>query len=53
MVIKMNREKYDCWIKEFMESWKELDWRRTLKTLDEKVEYYENTIDGACKILMR
>lgn len=45
----MTKEKYDSWIREFMESWKELDWERTLKTLDEKVEYYENPIDDACK----
>lgn len=41
-------EKYDIWTKEFMESWKELDYERTLKTLDENVEYYENPIDEAC-----
>ena len=31
----MLREKYEKWTKEFMESWKQLDWKRTLKTLDE------------------
>lgn len=41
--------KYENWIKEFMESWKELDYERTLKTLDENVEYYENPIDEPCK----
>ena len=41
-------EKYDKWTKEFMESWKNLDWERTLKTLDKKVEYYENPIDPPC-----
>ena len=41
-------EKYNNWTKEFMESWKELDYKRTLKTLDEKVEYYENPIDEPC-----
>ena len=40
--------KYDNWTKEFMESWKELDWERTLKTLDKNVEYYENPIDKPC-----
>ena len=40
--------KYDAWTKEFMESWKELDWERTLKTLDKNVEYYENPIDDPC-----
>ena len=42
-------EKYNSWTKEFMESWKELDWQRTLKTLDEEVKYYENPIDEPCK----
>ncbi len=32
-----------------MESWKELDWKRTLKTLANDVEYYENPIDKPCK----
>ena len=40
--------KYDAWTKEFMESWKELDWKRTLETLDKNVEYYENPIDAPC-----
>lgn len=43
------KEKYDKWIYEFMESWKELDWKRTLNTLNKNVEYYENPIDNACK----
>lgn len=42
-------EKYNSWTKEFMESWKELDWKRTLKTLDKEVKYYENPIDEPCK----
>ena len=41
-------EKYDSWTKEFMDSWKELDWNRTLNTLDKNVEYYENPIDKPC-----
>ncbi len=44
----MKKEKYHNWIKEFMDSWKALDWERTLKTLDQNVEYYENPIDEAC-----
>ena len=36
----MRRENYEKWTKEFMESWKELDWERTLKTLDKEVKYY-------------
>ena len=40
--------KYDAWTKEFMESWKELDWKRTLETLDKNVQYYENPIDAPC-----
>lgn len=40
--------KYDNWTKEFMESWKALDWRRTIETLNKNVEYYENPIDEPC-----
>ena len=40
--------KYDKWTKEFMDSWKALDWERTLKTLDKNVKYYENPIDEPC-----
>ncbi len=40
---------YENWAKEFMDSWKELDYERTLKTLDENVKYYENPIDEPCK----
>ncbi len=43
------KEMYDNWTKEFMDSWKELDWKRTLNTLDKEVEYYENPIDKPCK----
>ena len=42
-------EKYNKWTKEFMESWKDLDWKRTLETLDKNVLYYENPIDEPCK----
>ena len=42
-------EKYENWAKEFMESWKQLDWKTTLETLDKNVEYYENPIDAPCK----
>lgn len=45
----MNKEKYENWTKEFMDSWKELDWQRTLKTLNKNVKYYENPIDEPCK----
>ena len=41
-------ERYNNWTKEFMDSWKELDWKRTLNTLDKNVMYYENPIDGPC-----
>ena len=44
----MNKEKYEIWTREFMDSWKELDWRRTLKTLNKNVKYYENPIDKPC-----
>lgn len=40
--------KYDKWTKDFMESWKELDWQRTLELLDKNVKYYENPIDAPC-----
>lgn len=43
------KEKYEKWTKEFMESWKNLDWRKTLDTLDKAVKYYENPIDEPCK----
>lgn len=43
------KEKYDKWIREFMESWKALDYKRTLETLSKEVLYYENPIDDACK----
>lgn len=41
-------EKYNKWTKEFMDSWKELDWKRTLNILDKDVKYYENPIDAPC-----
>lgn len=44
----MKKEEYENWTKEFMESWKELDWKRTLKTLNPNVKYYENPIDNPC-----
>ena len=44
----MNKEKYENWAKEFMESWKDLDWKKTLDTLDKDVKYYENPIDAPC-----
>lgn len=43
------KEKYEIWTKEFMESWKQLDWEKTLDLLDKNVEYYENPIDAACE----
>ena len=45
----MLKEKYERWVKEFMESWKKLDWKRTLELLDKNVKYYENRIDMPCK----
>ena len=42
------KEKYEKWTKEFMESWKNLDWKRTLDLLSKNVEYYENPIDEPC-----
>lgn len=43
------KEKYETWTKEFMESWKQLDWKKTLDLLDKNVKYYENPIDEPCK----
>ncbi len=43
------KTKYENWTKEFMDSWKELDYERTLETLDKNVKYYENPIDEPCK----
>ena len=44
----MLKEKYEKWTKEFMESWKNLDWKRTLDLLSRDVKYYENPIDEPC-----
>lgn len=41
-------EKYDVWTKEFMESWKELDWKRTLDVIAKDCKYYENPVDEPC-----
>lgn len=41
-------EKYNKWTNDFMESWKNLDWRRTLELLAKEVKYYENPIDNPC-----
>ncbi len=41
-------EKYNKWTLDFMESWKALDWEKTLTLLDKNVEYYENPIDKPC-----
>lgn len=40
--------KYDNWTKEFMESWKNLEWRKTVSLIAEDVKYYENPIDNPC-----
>ena len=44
----MLKEKYTNWTKEFMDSWKDLDWKRTLELLSKNVQYYENPIDKPC-----
>ena len=44
----MLKEKYENWTKEFMESWKNLERRRTLDLLSKDVKYYENPIDKPC-----
>lgn len=35
-------KKYDKWTKDFMDSWKNLEWRKTLELLSKDVKYYEN-----------
>ena len=45
----MLKEKYEKWVKNFMDSWKELDWERTLSLLAKDVAYYENPIDKPCR----
>lgn len=42
-------EKYNKWIKEFMDSWKELNCEKVLNTLSRCVKYYENPIDKPCE----
>lgn len=42
------KENYEKWTKEFMDSWKELDYERTLETLSKDVLYYENPLDKPC-----
>ncbi len=44
----MLKEKYENWTKEFMDSWKSLDWKRTLELFSKNVQYYENPIDEPC-----
>lgn len=41
--------KYNEWTRDFMESWKNLDWKKTLELLSKDVEYYENPIDKPCE----
>lgn len=43
------KNNYETWTREFLESWKNLDWEKTLETLDKTVIYYENPIDEPCK----
>lgn len=42
-------EKYNKWIIDFMESWKNLDWEKTLTLISKDCKYYENPIDDPCK----
>ena len=35
----MLEKRYQDWMDEFMDSWKELNWERTLNTLDKNVKY--------------
>ena len=43
------KNNYDRWMKEFMDSWKNLDWRKTLETISKDVKYYENPLDEQCQ----
>lgn len=43
------KEKYEKWANEFMDSWKALDWKRTLRTIANDCDYYENPIDDPCQ----
>ena len=45
----MLKNNYDRWMKEFMDSWKNLDWHKTLETLSKDVKYYENPLDEPCQ----
>lgn len=45
----MMKNNYDRWMKEFMDSWKNLDWRKTLETISKDVKYYENPLDEQCQ----
>lgn len=44
----MLKQKYENWTREFMDSWKDLDLKRTLELLSKNVQYYENPIDKPC-----
>lgn len=44
----MLKEKYEKWINEFMDSWKKLDYKKTLSIISKDVKYYENPIDNPC-----
>ena len=44
----MLKQKYENWTREFMDSWKDLEWKRTLELLSKNVKYYENPIDKPC-----
>lgn len=43
------KDNYEKWTKNFLESWKNLDWKTTLTYLTQDVQYYENPIDQPCK----
>jgi len=42
------KERYEKWMREFMEAWKNLDGDAAVATLAPDVEYYENPIDLPC-----
>ena len=46
------REKYENWTKEFMDSWKELDWKRTLELFVQETDARDEAKDGNVKSLI-
>lgn len=41
--------KYETWINDFMNAWKERDVEAVMKTISKDCKYYENVFDEPCK----